>query len=186
MDGIEMILSRRSAVKLVEPAPPPEVLRIALAAAANAPDHGKMQPWKFIVIDTPVRERFADELAACLQRAQPAVAEDQLARERAKAFRAPMIIVVAARVQPDRKGVPVVEQLSSAAAAAQNAWLAFHASGYACMWKTGDAAYDPGMKRALGLQEQDQIIAFLYVGRSEMPGNAPPPRKPDLVVHWQG
>lgn len=186
MEAMQWILSRRSAVKLVDPAPPGDVLEAALRAAANAPDHGKMQPWRFIVIDKQARERFADELAASLKRALPDASSDQLERERSKAFRAPMIIVIAARVQSDRKGVPVVEQVCSAAAAVQNAWLAFHAAGYACMWKTGDAAYDPETKARLGLQEQDQIVAFLYVGRAESYGNPPPPRRADLVTHWQG
>ena len=86
-----------------------------------------------------------------------------LQRERDKAMRAPLIILVACRVVPGTK-VPAIEQILAAGAATQNILLALHAQGYAAAWKTGDAAYDSEVKKALGLAVDDHLIGFVYVG----------------------
>ena len=67
--------------------------------------------------------------------------------------------------------VPEIEQISAAAAAAQNLFLAAHALGYGVMWKTGPAAYDPGVKDAVGLQPQDHIVAIMHLGTRVGEGN---------------
>jgi nitroreductase len=72
-------------------------------------------------------------------------------------------------------------------AAAQNIMLAAHAMGFGAMWRTGDPAYDPHVKGALGLAEDDTIVGFLYLGTPV--GNPPQPPSPDpasFVTEWQG
>ena len=95
-----------------------------------------------------------------------------------------MIIVVAARTQPQGK-IPVMEQILSAGAAAQSILLAAFALGFNAVWKTGDAAYDESTKGALGLEAKDAIVGVLYIGtdESELP---PPPRPPvqEFVRRW--
>jgi len=169
MDALESLMTRRSPVKLADPAPPAEALTQAMAAAVRAPDHGKLRPWRFLVIDSAARPAFAEIMAQCLKRQQPDCNEEMLAREREKAFRAPMIVVAVAKVQPRHPKIPEVEQLLSAGAAAQNFWLALHAQGYGAMWKTGAPAYDVEVKRQLGLADTDQIVGFLYVGSIAAP-----------------
>ena len=142
MDALENLLTRRSPAKLAEPAPSPEALARAMAAAVRAPDHGRLQPWRFIVIDSPARTAFGEVMARCLKRQEPGASDEMLAREREKALRAPMIVVAVAKVQPQHPKIPEVEQLLAAAAATQNFWLALHAQGYGAMWKTGAPAYD--------------------------------------------
>jgi MazG family protein len=88
--------------------------------------------------------------------------EDRL-RERGKALRAPLIILVACRIVPGTK-VPAIEQLMAAGAAAQNILLALHSLGYVAAWKTGEAAYDTQVKKSLGLAADDHIIGFVYAG----------------------
>jgi nitroreductase len=107
-----------------------------------------------------------------------------LERERQKAFRAPLIIVVAAVTAPAAK-VPAIEQVLSAGAAAQNILLAAFSLGFNAVWKTGDAAYDETVKSALGLEAKDSIVGFLYVGTEES-GLPPPPRPAvqDFLRHW--
>ncbi len=78
-------------------------------------------------------------------------------------MRAPLIILVACRIVPGTK-VPVIEQILAAGAAAQNILLGLHNFGYAAAWKTGDAAYDPEVKKALGLAADDHIVGFIYAG----------------------
>jgi nitroreductase len=109
-----------------------------------------------------------------------------LNRERSKPLRAPVIVVVVARVRPHDK-IPEVEQLLSAGAAAQNIMLAAHALGYGAMWKTGAPAYDAKVKQALGLEAADSIAGFIYLGtRAGGTSPLPHPEPDDFVKIWRG
>jgi nitroreductase len=163
MQAIDALLTRRSARALTEPAPDAGALELIFSAAAHVPDHGRLRPWRFIVVRGSARERFGEMLAEHLRRSHAEVSEESLQRERLKAFRAPLIVVVAAHCQPLAK-IPDVEQLLSAGAAAHAMMLAARALGFNSMWKTGGAAYDPAVKTALGLEAGDAIAGFLYFG----------------------
>ena len=91
-------------------------------------------------------------------------------------LRAPVIVVVAARVEPAHPKIPEVEQVAAVAAAAQNMLLAAHALGFAAKWATGKQAYDPGVKAGLGLADDDRILGFLYLGSYAADHEALPPR----------
>jgi nitroreductase len=187
MNAIEALHTRESAAKLQEPAPDDAALETMLQAALRAPDHGRLRPWRFIAIRGEALQRFGDVLADTLKARMPAATPDMLARERAKALRAPLIVVVAARVQQGGK-IPEIEQVLATGAAAQNIMLAAHAMGYGAMWKTGDPAYDARVKHALGLNDTDCIVAFLYLGTGtgapRPTGVRPVPR--DFLVEWRG
>jgi nitroreductase len=163
MDAIEALRTRYSGRALTEPAPSGAALEIILECASRAPDHGRLRPWRFILIESAQRAAFGDLLAAHARRMRPASTPEALERERQKAFRAPLIVVVAAVPVAEAK-IRVVEQLLAAGAAAQNIMLAAFAQGFNAMWKTGDAAYDEDVKRAFGLQPRDSIVGFLYLG----------------------
>ena len=99
---------------------------------------------------------------------------------------APLIIAVCARIQRDAR-IPEIEQVLSAAAAAQNIMLAAHALGFGCAWKTGDAAYDPQVKTALGLAPDDAIAGFLYLGTHAKPPAPPAPvNVQSYAMEWSG
>ena len=122
-------------------------------------------------------------MAAALLRRDPG-AGAELDRERQKPLRAPLVLVVAAHITPGPK-IPAVEQVLSAGAAAQNILLACHAMGYGAMWKTGPAAYDAGIKEALGLEAADEIAGFLYIGTPAAGPKAPAPLDPaDFLKAW--
>jgi nitroreductase len=163
-DLIDFIAARQSPGRLDAPAPGEEALGRALSAAIAAPDHKRLQPWKFIVIEKERRAQFGDLMAESLKSRTPEADAQQLERERAKATRAPMIIVVAACINREAAGVPEIEQVLSAGVATQNLILALHAQGFGAAWKTGDAAYSPLVKQRLGLRPDDHIVAILYVG----------------------
>ena len=163
MQAIDALLTRRSARALREPAPDEGALGLILASAARAPDHGRLRPWRFVVVRGAARTRFGDLLADHLRRAHPASDANTLQRERLKAFRAPLIVVVAARCNPALK-IPVIEQVLSAGAAAHAMMLAAFALGFNAMWKTGGAAYDASVKVAIGLEADDAIVGFMYLG----------------------
>ncbi len=163
MDAIEALTTRVSAKTYGDTAPTKEHLAIILQAAVHAPDHGRLRPWRFMIIEGSERRRFGELLAASAARRIPGLSEGDLQRERDKAMRAPLIIVVACRIVPGTK-VPAIEQILAAGAAAQNILLALHALGYAAAWKTGEAAYDTEVKKALGFAADDHIVALVYTG----------------------
>src|SRR5690348_13469140 len=110
MDAMKVLLERVSAVKLQEPGPSEDELNTILRTALRAPDHGRLRPWRFIVISKEKRERFGELMAGTLHARQPNATPEMLARERHKVLRAPLIVVVAAELKPSEK-VPEVEQI---------------------------------------------------------------------------
>jgi nitroreductase len=186
MNAVDLLLTRESATKLTEPGPNDAELDRILASAGRAPDHGKLRPWRFVVIPTDRRSAFGEVMASSMRRRMPDVSAEVLDRERGKAMRAPVIVVVAARVLKGHR-IPEIEQIASVSAAAQTIMLAAPALGYGAMWKTGDVAYDPVARRELGLQEDDEIIGFLYLGTSSGAASvvARPAAREHAVV-WAG
>jgi nitroreductase len=162
-DVLDAILNRSSATKLVEPAPDRAQLETLLRAAARAPDHGRLAPWRFAVMQGEARAILGEAMAELTRERTPDVAPEVLDGERRKALRAPVIVAVAAATRPHPK-IPEVEQLAAVAAGIENLILAAGQLGFGTMWKTGPAAYSPIVKRALGFDAADQILGFVYLG----------------------
>jgi nitroreductase len=185
MDAIEALTSRRSPVKLVEPAPSGAELTAMLEAAVRAPDHGRLRPWRFIILRGAAREKLGDVLAGALRTRAPDVPADVVEREKQKPLRSPLMVVVAAAIVEGK--IPAVEQVLAAGAAAEHIMLAAHAMGFGAMWRTGDGAYDAQVKEALGLKASDAIVGFLYLGtpagRIPIPPDEPPVQQ--FVREWQ-
>ena len=174
MEALELLVGRESAMKLSSPGPDQEALDKMFQSALRAPDHGRLRPWRFVVVPEEKRERFGELMADCLRRQQPDAPADMLQRERDKAMRAPVIVVAAATIQRGHK-IPDVEQLVSAAAAAENIMLAARAQGFGAMWKTGAPAYDATVKQALGLDPDNDIVGLpvcRHAGRRRFAGGA--------------
>lgn len=186
MDALEALTTRVSISALTEPAPDDAALATLFAAATRAPDHGRLKPWRFVIIRGTAREKLGELLAEAAKRNEPHAPPELIAKERAKPLRAPMIVVVAAKLMQSRK-VPAVEQIVSAGAAAQNMLLAAHALGFGGVWKTGAPAYDDSIRAALGFGPEDMIVGFLYLGT---PAEHPTvPESGDLthfVREWTG
>ena len=175
MDTLEALTTRRSPLALGPEAPPREVVQRALEAGMCAPDHGKLRPWRFLLLEGEQRNRLGDAMAQALAARDPETPDSLLEKERAKPLRAPMIITVIARLQPDHRKIPVEEQRQAVAGAAFSIMLAIYAQGWGCQWKTGAAARDASVCQALGLEPDDEIIGYLYVGARA--GEAPRPRR---------
>jgi nitroreductase len=163
MELLTAIETRSSSGRLTAPGPTAEHLARILEAAARAPDHGRMRPWRLIVLDEAARPRFAAAAAAAKRKRTPALTDEQLAAERDKLMRSPTIVVVGCAVRENPK-VPEIEQVIAAGAAAQNLFLAAHDLGYGVMWKTGAAAYDTDVKETLGLAPEDHIVGIMHLG----------------------
>jgi len=164
MELFAAISTRASAAKLTQPGPTPAQLADILEAAARAPDHGRLKPWRFVVVEAGLRDRFATAAAAAKRVRIPTMSEEQFAAERDKVVRSPTIVVVACVVRREQTKIPEIEQVVATAAAAQNLFLAAHDMGLGVMWKTGAAAYDSAVKSVLGLEADDHIVGIMHLG----------------------
>ncbi len=165
---LSAITNRTSARQLALPSPTRGHIASIIQAGMSAPDHGRLQPWRFIVLEGAARGILGEAMAESLRSRTPDASPARIDAERNKPNRAPTIIVVAARITPGK--IPEVEQLLAVGAATQNMCLAAQALRFGTMWKTGAAAYDSTVKHALGLREDDHIVAFLYLGTVALPG----------------
>jgi len=164
MDLFEAIETRSSAGRLIAPGPDPVQLDRILLAAAHAPDHGRLKPWRLTVLDDAAKRRYSDAVMSARARRSPTPTAEQLRIEGEKIWRSPTIVVIGCAVQKDHPKVPEIEQVLSVGAVAQNLFLAAHALGFGVMWKTGWAAYDEEVKAAVGLQPQDHIVGIMHLG----------------------
>jgi nitroreductase len=172
MHVFDVIKRRRSIGKMTGERPTREQIELLLEAATHAPNHHNTQPWKFIVLAGNAREELgtvmAQALANRLEETSSEKAQALLNKERNKPLRSPVVIVVVAE-PPKQPKVIEIENIEAVAAAVQNMLLTAEEMGLACMWRTGDAAYDPYVKQWLGLEAADHIVAFLYVGYPAIP-----------------
>ena len=186
MDAIEALTTRVSAGPLGEPGPDAHALEQILAAAMRAPDHGRLRPWRFLIVRGDARAKLGELMARALRKRMPDIPDAQLEREKKKPMRAPMIVVVCCRIDAQAR-IPAIEQIVSAGTAAQNIMVAAHALGFGCAWKTGDAAYDPEVKAAFGLEPTDSIVGFMYLGtHAKTPAVPAPVDRRAHVAEWSG
>jgi nitroreductase len=181
VDLLTAIESRASALKLIDPGPTRAHLEQIMRAGVRAPDHGRLRPWRFVVLEGAAREKLGDAMARLSFVKFPQSTPEQLDGERRKVLRAPTIVVVAARITQGK--IPEIEQVAAVAAGVENMVLVAQALGYGAMWKTGAAAYDAQTKTTLGLAAQDHIVAFLYLGTTAIAGTAIPASL-DGIVTW--
>ncbi|PLW82862.1 nitroreductase [Kineobactrum sediminis] len=183
-DILQFLQSRNSAPRLTDPAPDADQTAELVCAALRAPDHAWLRPWRFISIRGERREDFGEVLERCLLSRDPTA--DSSVRERARAapLRAPLLMVVVATLREHPK-VPFAEQRLSAGCAAHAILLAAESLGYAGIWRTGDAASDPSVRGALGLETHEEVVAFLYLGtRDSNPKNLPALDPDDFLSSW--
>ena len=183
MDAIELILTRCSPVQLVDPPPDRDQLETILRAAMRAPDHGRIQPWRFLTIQGDARRRLGDLMMRSLERREPSSEPTRLNSECGKSMRAPLIIAVAAAIRAHPK-VPDIEQIVAVGAAVQNMILATHALGFGAFWRTGPVAYDPEVKEALGFSTSDALVGFIYIGSIGKAGKVSPADLGDVTRQW--
>lgn len=178
-------LARRrspSAVTLEAPAPSPDELDQLLRLAARVPDHGKLAPWRFVVLEGEGKARFAARLEALAE----GRGDHQAAAKLAKLKIPPLCVAV---ISSPRAGtsIPDWEQRLSAAAVATTLLYATLAMGYGGNWITDWYAYDAEAKAILGLADHEDVAAFMLIGTPREP---PLEReRPDVagrVSRWEG
>jgi len=179
---MSIITERTTPQRLGAPAPDTTTIARAIEAAEAAPDHGRLKPWRFIVIEQQGLPAFGQLMAEALLQREPTASAEAVEKERNKPLRTPLIIVVAVEVVPGR--IPEYEQILAGGAAAQNLQLAFHAEGFGVQWKTGAPTFDIHVKAGLGLKAADHIIGFMYVGTITEAGRPRSPHDGSRIRHW--
>lgn len=181
---LSLLLTRRSgkARDLVAPGPTPQQLDTILGAAARVPDHGKLAPWAFVVIED--RAALTGLLQRLYQADKPEAGRLEMEAMAAFAQQAPALVAVV--FTPRESHIPLWEQQLSAGAVAQNLLLAAHALGLAGNWLTGAPAYLPGIAEALGYPG-GRLVGWFFLGTPAKPLEERP--RPDLSAitsHWRG
>lgn len=162
---------------MVAPGPDTAELQIILDAAIRVPDHGKLAPWRFVVVDD--REAFAALLERLYRAEKPGAGRLELQAMREFAHQAPVLVVAISRLKDSH--IPAWEQELSCGAAIAQAMLAAHALGFVANWLTGAAAYLPGMAEALGVPG-GRIAGFLFFGSAAKPLEERPRPDPAEVL----
>ena len=183
-ETLELLAQRRSCTPqtLAAPAPEGRQLQDLLRLAARAPDHGKLFPWRFIII----RGKAKAELAARYE----ALAKDRPDPEKAagvlfKLKTPPLAIIVVSRVSDGP--IPAWEQTLSSGAVCENLMIAATAMGYGANWITDWYAYDADAGKLLGLAEGERVAGFVHLGTSaEAPLERVRPEVDALVTDWNG
>ena len=172
MSVFETIQHRRSIGKMTTQEPTREQITQLLNAAVHAPNHHKVEPWRFFVLRGQAREELGKVMAQSLaERMEETESKQSLAlleKERQKPLRSPILIIAAAE-PAGQKNVLMIENVEATAAAVQNMLLAAEEMGLAAMWRTGEAAYDPQVKAWLGLTPEHTIVSILYLGYPAIP-----------------
>jgi nitroreductase len=185
-DALKLLTTRRS-VKPIEmsgPGPSADELETLLTIASRVPDHGKLVPWRFIVFKGDARSQAGEKLAEIFRAAHPEATADQIAFERQRLARAPLVVAVVSRAAPHVK-IPEWEQVLSAGAAAMSLVVAAHALGYAANWITEWYAYDRAALDVLGVGPNERVAGFVHIGTpARPPEDRPRPPLSQIVTTY--
>lgn len=173
------------ALQLGEPGPDAGQLQQLLQSALRVPDHGKLVPWRMLLVRGEARARLGEALAAIHPRSDPGVAPAKVEKNRERFRHAPLVIVVVARIEDDHPKIPAREQLLSAGCVAYNLLIGAQALGFGAQWLTGWAAYDREAADLLGLADNESVVGFVHVGtpRERVPERVRP-QLADVVSDW--
>ena len=190
MEIREAIESRRSVGRVKADPVPRGLIEQILESAIHAPNHKITEPWRFHVFAGKGRGELARARAGLARILAEAEGEEEeyvagrVSRERKKAFRAPVVVAVISKAGRDE--VETLENYAACAAAVQNMQLTAHALGLATIWRTGPLAYHPYMRDFFGLEANDKIVAYLYLGypdTTELPHRRREPASSKTVWH---
>ena len=186
MDALNALHTRNSISQLVEPAPTKLQLNNIIQAGLKACDHGRLRPWKYIIIEGDSRLAFGSLLAKVKAKQDGVELNDELEKKmQSKALRAPTIIAVAAKTTAHPK-VPEIEQIMSAAASAQMMMTAAHAQGIGAIWRSGVLMFDELMHQGLNLATSDKLVGFIYLGTIKAAKPLDALNSDDFTEYWQG
>ena len=169
---------------MVAPGPDAQQMHTILSAAIRVPDHGKLAPWRFVIIGGDQRDALADVLTGAYRAEKPEAGRLEIETMVQFAHQAPSLVVALSCPVAGSK-IPAWEQQLSAGAACQTLLMAAHALGFVASWLTGWPAYSDTVCRALGGGEGDRIAGFVFIGSPGRPlDERPRPAFYDVVMTW--
>lgn len=189
---VDFLLSRSSAPipELKEPAPSDAEIETLIRIASRVPDHGRLEPWRFILYRGEAREKIGEKLAKLAQKREGPLPEGRIQQERSRFSRAPLVIGVVS-VPRENPKIPQWEMFLSGGAAAMNLVIAANAMGYSTNWITNWYSDTEEGRTLLGLSPQERVIGFIHIGTFD--GQKPERPRPDIAGlyadysgPWQG
>jgi nitroreductase len=169
---------------LAGPGPTPDELDRLMRLAARTPDHGRLIPWRFILIEGEARAELGDRLDALYARQNPEMAAGKGDMWRLYLERAPLTVVVVSRPDPAAK-VPEWNQMLSAGAAGMALTVAASAMGFATQWLLKWPGRDPQAAALVGVRAGEKVAGFIHIGRPRMIApDRPRPALTDVVTRW--
>ncbi|ADH88975.1 nitroreductase [Ancylobacter novellus DSM 506] len=178
--------TRRSAPLrgLVEPGPTPQELERMLRLAARVPDHGRLVPWRFVVIQGEARRTLGEKLDALYARQNPGLPAAKADMWTLYMLRAPVTVVLVSRPDPAAK-VPEWNQVLSAGAAGMGLTVAASALGFATQWLLKWPGRDAEATALLGLSRSEKVAGFIHIGRPVRHAeDRPRPALDEVVTYW--
>lgn len=185
-ETLDLLETRRSvpANALLEPGPDAAELDRMLTIAARVPDHGKLAPWRFVVIEGAARSALGQKLATLLREIEPDAPEQRVEAVANQFAQSALVVAVVSRSGPHAK-IPEWEQQLSAGAVCMNLTIAANAMAYGAQWLTGWATYQPRAREILGLTADERIAGFIHIGTpAERWTDRPRPNLGDIVTRW--
>ncbi|MBN8849506.1 MULTISPECIES: nitroreductase [unclassified Sphingomonas] len=184
---LSLLATRRSGKPRDLAAPGPDMAQLEemCAIAARTPDHGKLAPWRFVIVAPEQRARLAQVITDAYRAERPEAKRVEIEALEQFAHQAPALVVVLSSPRADSK-IPLWEQELSAGAACMNLLHAAHAMGFAGGWLTGWAAYSDAVRDAFGAAPE-RIAGFVFIGTPGRPLDERPRPDPAAVIgHWGG
>ncbi len=182
---LSLLLSRRSGKPrdMIAPGPDADQLGRILQAASRVPDHGKLAPWRFVIVDSDQRAALSDRLVSAYRAEKPDAGKLEIEAMQQFAHQAPTLVVVLSCPVTSSK-IPVWEQELSAGAACMQLLNAAHAQGFVGGWLTGWPAYSEQVRNAFG-SAGERIAGFIFIGTSGRDlEERPRPEISSIVQRW--
>lgn len=164
---VEALINSRQNIlprRLSEPGPSAAQIEQLFRAAAAAPDHGQLRPWRFVLVPTDKRAALADVFAQALRDRDASATPEQIESAREKAHRAPWLALVVARLGPCDPDIPLLERMVSVGCAVQNMLLSAHSMAFGAGLTSGQAMSSAPMRRLFQLQPGEEAVCFINVG----------------------
>jgi len=184
---LSLLATRRSGKPrdLVAPGPDADQLDAMIGIAARTPDHGKLAPWRFVIVPGDRRDRLAAVITTAYRAERPDAAAIEIQSFEQFAHQAPTLVVVLSSPRLESH-IPLWEQELSAGAACMNLLHAAHAMGFAAGWLTGWAAYSDAVRDAFGAAPE-RIVGFVFIGSpAKQLEERPRPDLGKIISIWNG
>ncbi|MDO8318210.1 nitroreductase [Rhodoferax sp.] len=164
--ALTLITSRQNILpkRLAAPGPSDAQVNDMFLAAASAPDHGMVMPWRFVLVPSSRRAVLADAFGLALAERDASATPEQIEQAREKAFRAPFLALAIARLGPSEPDIAPLERMVSVGAAIQNFLLCAHSMGFGSSLTSGQAMHSAALRQLFALTEGEQAVCCINVG----------------------